>query len=218
MATAKKAKTPAPPGSKLKRPLNTLHVDLHVKKEKGKPRGMRTDHLVPHQFKPGQSGNPGGRPKGSGKVRISDAYASVMASQMPDEFKIAIGVDPQESFTWAEGMALQLLKKAINADSCKPSFKAIQELREVTEGKLPDKNEFAGPNGTPLATQAMGPPVVNFITPDIAAVSAAAKRPIDGPVPSQPVVVPPTANVPVAEVESTQVEESLDLPAFDCGF
>lgn len=28
------------------------------------PRG-RADHLKPHQFQPGQSGNPGGRPKGT---------------------------------------------------------------------------------------------------------------------------------------------------------
>lgn len=211
MATKKVAKKAT--GVSSKRHLNTTHLELHIKREK-RPvteRQKAAEQLKPHQFPKGVSGNPGGRPKGSGKIRISDAYAGVMSQDMPDEFKIAIGVDPGEKFTWAEAIALQLLKKSINADSCKPSFKAIQELREVTEGKLPDKSEFGGPGGTPLAP-GVGLPVVNvnFKSPT--------SRPIDGPVPSGVVVVPPaeTANVSVDEIKDEPVE--LNLPEFERGF
>lgn len=192
-----------------KRALNTTHVELHLKKEKKRPAAggiPGTPQLDPYKFKPGVSGNPGGRPKGTGKIRISDAYAGVMAQDASEDIKIAMGLDPNEKFTYAECVALQMIRKSLNTESCKPSFKAVQELREVTEGKLPEKSELGGPNGSQLPA-GVGMPVVNVNFRPSPHASASTQ--------AQP------ANVPVAESEVNQPEQpavALNLPDYDQGF
>lgn len=71
--------------------------------------------LVP--FQPGQSGNPGGRPK----------YASLSKACRDELDKI----NPANGLTGAEEVALALVKQAKAGN-----IWAIRELRQITEGKI----------------------------------------------------------------------------------
>jgi hypothetical protein len=70
------------------------------------------------QFKPGQSGNPGGRPK---KTPIADACRELLNKPAPD--------DPSGR-SYAELIAERLVAKAIAGD-----IRAAQELADRSEGK-----------------------------------------------------------------------------------
>jgi len=70
------------------------------------------------RFKPGQSGNPGGRPK---TAPLSHACRELLAQPVPD--------DP-EGHTYAEAIARMLGKKATEGD-----IRAAQELADRAEGR-----------------------------------------------------------------------------------
>ena len=78
----------------------------------------------PHSFKPGECGNPNGRPK---RTKLSDALIEKLAAMMPDA--------PEE--TIAEGVARVLIEKALSGD-----VQAIREIGDRTEGKPPRKIEL----------------------------------------------------------------------------
>src|SRR5215471_8301134 len=69
------------------------------------------------RFKPGQSGNPGGRPR---TAKLSEASRVKLASVIPG--------DP-EGRTYAEGIADKLARLAIKGD-----IRAAQELADRAEG------------------------------------------------------------------------------------
>jgi hypothetical protein len=69
------------------------------------------------QFKPGQSGNPGGRPK---KTPVTDAYGQWL--NQPS--------DSHPDLTWAQLIALQQVKKACDGDT-----NAAKEITDRVEGK-----------------------------------------------------------------------------------
>lgn len=81
--------------------------------ESGKQRG-RPQNLVP--WKPGQSGNPGGRPK---RKPISDAYTAILEAKNTD------GV------TGAQMIALAMFKQAL-----KGNVQAVKEITDRVEGAL----------------------------------------------------------------------------------
>ncbi len=66
------------------------------------PEKQPADHLKPWQFKPGQSGNPGGRPLGSKSLKT---FAREYLESLSDEDKLEFmkGMDKIDIFKMAEG-------------------------------------------------------------------------------------------------------------------
>lgn len=64
------------------------------------------EHLKKYQFKPGVSGNPGGRPKGSVSMKT---FAQNYILAMPEEDRIEFlnSLDPKTIWEMAEGKAKQ---------------------------------------------------------------------------------------------------------------
>lgn len=100
-----------------------------MKKGKGNP-NPRTDHLKAFEFKPGQSGNPGGRPK---KLPITDNYRQICEEVMPEgarkhfNKKYKIGLKP--GVKWERAFALAQAYRAMMKTM------SLKEIREATEGK-----------------------------------------------------------------------------------
>ena len=98
-----------------------------AKKTKPKPASLKTGYRrkpfnpnpppppKAYQFKPGQSGNPGGRPK-----LLSGAYKKMLAT-----------VNERDGRTNAE-----LIAEAAKVESLKGDIPAMRELRQATEGDL----------------------------------------------------------------------------------
>ena len=64
------------------------------------------EHLKPWQFKPGQSGNPGGRPKGTISLKT---FAQKYIQELSDEEKLEFlrGIDKKIVWEMSEGKAKQ---------------------------------------------------------------------------------------------------------------
>jgi hypothetical protein len=102
------------------------------------PQKRNTSGLIP--FKPGHSGNPGGRPK---KLPITDALRRILSGHVPARTpKKANGEDL---------VALALIKKAVGGD-----LRAIAEIADRTEGKPTERHEFSGPDGGPVPFELPG--------------------------------------------------------------
>ena len=71
--------------------------------------------LRPWQFKPGQSGNPGGRPKGSISLK---EYAKKMLQDMSEEEKLEFmkGLDKDVIWEMAEGKAQANIDASVKGD------------------------------------------------------------------------------------------------------
>jgi len=61
---------------------------------------MGLEHLKPHQFKPGQSGNPSGRPKGGLKEHDRRKFSEMSAE---DKDKFLATLSPEVRYKMAEG-------------------------------------------------------------------------------------------------------------------
>ena len=87
----------------------------------------KPENIEPHKFKPGQSGNPKGRPKGARSL-------STILREMLEE-PIEIVVDgKKERREFREVIIRKLLKKANDGD-----MRAIQEIFDRVEGKAQQK-------------------------------------------------------------------------------
>jgi hypothetical protein len=80
-------------------------------------------------WKPGESGNPSGRPK---KRPISDSYAEFAQRPLPEKLRRELGL--QEGVTFAEAQTMSLFTAA-----AKGSVTAAREIREAIEGKANER-------------------------------------------------------------------------------
>ena len=97
-----------------------------------------SENLRPWQ--PGQSGNPGGRPR---RKPLSDAYSALLGQTVPPE--IARQLRISETSTYAEVVAMALLKEAV-----KGKVNAAAELADRVEGRVMERVQVDH-RGDPLA-------------------------------------------------------------------
>lgn len=108
--------------------------------------GRNYDHLKPTQFKPGQSGNPAGRKKGT--ARLSDAYRRILAMKIQDigkpkeAFQQVINQMVEEGATFADFVALAQVRQAIKGRTA-----AASEIADRAEGKAKQKIEVSRGGG-----------------------------------------------------------------------
>ena len=86
---------------------------------------------MPYRFKPGVSGNPGGRPK---KRPISDRYAEIAEREMSEEDRVKYGLP--EGATYGDALAIVTFRAALAG-----KIEAAREVREAIEGKTPQRQE-----------------------------------------------------------------------------
>jgi hypothetical protein len=111
-----------------------------AKKGKTKPanrhktgfRGPTPDVGKETQFKPGQSGNPSGRPP----AILSDAYREVLAEAFEGD---------SAARSYARLIALGQARAAIKGNTA-----AAKEIADRTEGKAKEAIEISGKDGAPL--------------------------------------------------------------------
>ena len=87
----------------------------------------------PFKFRPGQSGNPGGRPK---KKPITELYQEMLN----------------------DGAAIGEIRKAILKSIKDGRMAFVLQLREMadrTEGKVTQRTELSGPDGRPIETRTL---------------------------------------------------------------
>ena len=85
--------------------------------------------LQPYHWKPGQSGNPLGKPK---RKPITDRYHEQLEVVAPRALSEELGLPPQA--TMADVIARRM---AIRAVSGRQAVEAAREMREAVEGKSP---------------------------------------------------------------------------------
>jgi hypothetical protein len=88
----------------------------------------------PYKWKPGQSGNPGGRPR---KTSVSDAYARHIDSPLPDTIRLKLRL--RKGATWADAMALGQLHSAV-----KGKTDAAREIADRLEGRARQPVDVSG--------------------------------------------------------------------------
>jgi hypothetical protein len=80
-----------------------------------------------HRFKPGQSGNPGGRPK---KKPVTKAYEALAEKKIPEKIRALLVHSGFDGETWAEAWAFGTSVKAAKGDTS-----ALKEITDRLEGK-----------------------------------------------------------------------------------
>ena len=101
--------------------------------EKKKHKGIK--NLRPVTWKPGQSGNPAGRPKGAlGRATILKKFMNLTYKDSKGLTKPQpFGSDDKTPLTVREAVELALIRKALGGD-----VSAIKQIREDEFGKVPD--------------------------------------------------------------------------------
>jgi hypothetical protein len=132
-----RTKVPTANPEKSKAPKTPLAENKAENSEKR--RGGNPENLRPYRFKPGQSGNPGGRPRNP----ISDAARRLASRRFEDD---------KERRSWAEMMVLAVAKQA-----AKGNVQAFAVLADRIEGKVVSKMELGGPQGGSIPIEYKSP-------------------------------------------------------------
>lgn len=85
-----------------------------------------------YRWKPGESGNPGGRPR---RRPISDCYAERAETALPEEERIKRGL--ARGATYGDALAFDQFNAALNGRT-----EAAREIREAIEGKAGQRMEI----------------------------------------------------------------------------
>ena len=93
-----------------------------------------TPEMEARKWRPGQSGNPGGRPK---KTKLTDAYRQILEELVPG--------DP-EGRTYAQLIAWEMVKSALKGRS-----DAAREIGDRTEGRARQAIDLGGGSENPLS-------------------------------------------------------------------
>ena len=101
--------------------------------------------IVGFPWKPGQSGNPSGRPV---TKPVSDAMKKHLAELYRGPSKTWVS----RGFTNGQVLALKIFEMAASGD-----MRAAEELLNRTEGKVPNPTTLSGPGGGPIDISAMTP-------------------------------------------------------------
>ena len=97
------------------------------------------------KWKPGQSGNPSGRPR---KIPITDRYATIAELPAPDNLLAALKLseaERQEIRTYGDALALSQFRAGI-----KGKTEPAREITDRLEGKARQPVELSGGNGGPI--------------------------------------------------------------------
>jgi hypothetical protein len=89
---------------------------------------------APYRFKPGQSGNPKGRPR-----KLTRMLEKALAAKVPN--------DPEKR-NQARVLIDAFIQRAISGSDA-----AAKEIFERMDGKVPNKEEISGPDGIPLQAE-----------------------------------------------------------------
>lgn len=90
--------------------------------------------MPPPGWQPGQSGNPGGRPRGAASITV--CYDRLMT----------LPIEELRAFVPSNGAEAAALKQALNSVDGKPleALPSLKEITDRTEGKAPQKLEISG--------------------------------------------------------------------------
>src|ERR1700733_2616920 len=112
---------------------------------KGRPQNLKS-------WKPGQSGNPGGRPK---KLPITESYEQFANEKLPEDVCKKLGL--KAGSTYAQGAARAQFIKALQGET-----KAVAEIREAIEGKATQRIHLEGDQQVTLAGDPGAPLKINL--------------------------------------------------------
>jgi hypothetical protein len=96
-----------------------------------------------NKWKPGQSGNPTGRPK---KHLLSGCYEALIEHPLPEDLRV--GLKLKKGATWGDAIVLGQARAAI-----KGKTEAAREIADRVEGKVAQAVEIAGADGGPIVLQ-----------------------------------------------------------------
>src|ERR1043165_2020271 len=98
------------------------------------------DKTKPFRWKPGQSGNPKGRPV---KKPITERYEALLEDPVPEHVRLSMRLPA--GFTWGDALTLGQIRSAAKGNTL-----AAREIAERLEGKVANQVQVSGEEGHPI--------------------------------------------------------------------
>lgn len=117
-----------------------------------KPNGRRTlpAAMEKFKFKPGQCGNPKGRPPNA--LRLTTAYREILDQVVPEELRLSLipprlrsKIELKKGTTFKELLALRAI-----LEGAKGNIAALKEIADRDEGKPKQRIELVGDQGNEI--------------------------------------------------------------------